>query len=443
MQTQTSHNISRLGRLFAGLTAAAVTLATVGCGVSSVGTTVATPVAAKVALQGHVFGGQQPVSGSTIQLYAGSQIGYNTPATALIAATVTSDANGNFGISGTYTCPYATSQVYITAVGGDSGSGTNANLALMAPLGACGNLTSSTFVIINELTTVAGAYALSGFMTSPTQLSTTPTNVSGLTNAFATVNKLVNVANGQLPGSTLPSGAVEPLSLLNTLADIIASCVNTNGIGGSSTNCSTLFANATPPGGAAPTDTLTAALNIAKFPGNNTTALFGLAPSTAPFQPTLTTAPSAYTVSIRYAPTGAFSTPSASAVDSSGNVWVTNSGNNTITVINSVTSVPTIFSGGGLNAPSAIAFDAKGNAWVPNKGNSVLSVFTPAGAGTVALTTLSAPSGVAIDGQGLIWVTNSGSNSVTSVSASGTSVTATTSFPTGGSSPVAVAINPR
>ena len=444
MQNQVSHNVSRLTRVFAGLTATAAALASIGCGIATIGSNGTPAAAAHVAMQGHVFGGQQPVSGSTIQLYAAGQTGYNLASTPLISAAVTTDANGNFSITGDYTCPYSTSQVYIMATGGNSGSGTNANLALMAPLGACGNLSSSTFIIINELTTVAGAYALSGFMTSPTQLSTTPTNLVGLTNAFATVNKLVNVSNGQLPGSTLPTGATEPLSLMNTLADIIASCVNTNGVGGSSTNCATLFTDATPSGGTAPTDTLTAALNIAKNPANNAAALFALAPSTAPFQPTLTTAPSAFTVSIRYAPTGTFSTPSASAIDSSGNVWVTNSGNNTVAVVNAITSAPTILSGGSLNAPSAIAFDARGNAWVPNKGNSSLSAFTSAGAGSVALTAnLSSPSAVAIDGQGLIWVTNSSSNTVTSVSASGVSVTGSTVYATGGTTPVAVAINPK
>jgi hypothetical protein len=423
--------------------AAVSTLMLTGCGAGSLGSNVAAP-AAGVALQGRVLGGQQPVSGAVMQLYAAGQTGYSQAATALIGSLVLSDANGNFSITGDYTCPYSSSQVYITATGGNSGSGTNANLVLMAPLGACGNLTASTFISINELTTVAGAYALSPFMTSPTQLSTTPTNVTGLTNAFATVNKLVNVNVGQMPGSALPAGATEPTTLLNTLADIIASCVNSNGVGGSSTNCATLFSDATPSGGTAPTDTLTAALDVAKNPGNNAAALFLLTPGAAPFQPTLTTAPSAYTVSIRYAPTSTFSTPSASAVDAAGNVWVTNSGNNTIAEVGATTGTPTVYSGGGLNAPSGIAFDAGGNAWVPNKGNSTLSAFTAAGAGSVALTTnLSSPSAVAIDGQGLIWVTNSGNNQVTAVTASGVSVTGSAAYATGGTTPVAVAINPH
>jgi hypothetical protein len=426
------------------LRAAVASLAAV-CALTITGCGVATPrssAVAGIAMQGRVFGGQQPISGSTIQLYAAGQTGYGQSATALIAANVTTDTNGNFSITGDYTCPYASTQVYLTSTGGNSGSGSNTNVALMAALGSCGNLSGSTNVTVNELTTVAAAYALAPFMTSPTQLSTTPTNVTGLVNAFATVNKLVNVSTGQLPGSTLPTGATEPSALLNTLADILASCINTNGVGGSSTNCATLFTNTTLSGGSTPSDTITAALNIAKNPGSNVTNLFPLMTPSAPFLPTLSAAPSAFTVSIRYAPTGTFSTPSASAVDASGNVWVTNSGNNTIAVVGATTGTPTIYSSGSLNAPSGIAFDATGNAWVPNKGNSTLSAFTPAGTGSVALTSnLSAPTAVAVDSQGLIWVANSGNGQITAATASGVSVTGSATYPTGGTNPAAVAIN--
>ena len=437
--------MTRNTRLAALSVAAAGTLLMAGCGTSSLGTSAAAGPVTGAAFQGHVFGGQQPVAGSTIQLYAASMIGYNLAAAALISSPVTTDANGNFSITGDYTCPYANTPVYITATGGNPGSGANANLVLMAPLGACGNLSASTFITINELTTVAGAYALSPFMSTPTQLSTSASNATGLSNAFATVNKLVNIAGGQLPGG-LPTGATEPIAELNTLADILASCVNSNGVGGTSTNCSTLFTNATPSGGAAPTDTLTAMLNIAKNPGSNVSALYLQMGSSAPFQPTLTSAPNDFTVSVRYAPAGIFSSPSASALDVSGNLWVTNAGNNTIALLGATTGAPTVLTSASLKTPSGIAFDAAGNAWVPNKGSSTLSVFTPAGTGSIALSAnLSSPTSVAIDGQGLIWVTDSGSNiGVTAVTVSGTTVTGSTEYTTGGiNSPVAVAINPH
>lgn len=448
MQQITSFPLSRLVRGSAALGMVGVSLAMMGCGAGSFGNSVTAPVgagSAAITLNGGVRGGQQPVSGSTIQLYAANQTGYGLTATALISSTVTSDGAGNFGITGAYTCPYATSQVYITATGGNSGTGSNANLLLMAPLGACGNLNSSTFITINELTTVAGAYALSGFMTSPTQLSTSATNLTGLTNGFSTVKKLVNSSTGLTSGTTLPTGATAPVALLDTLADIIASCVNSNGLGGSSTACSTLFTNTTPSGGTAPTDTLTAALNIAKYPGSNTSNLFNLVTPSSPFQPTLTSAPSAYTMSIKYAAAGAFSSPSAAALDSSGNLWVTNVGNNSVTILSATTGASSVLSSGALVAPSAIAFDASGNAWVPNKGNNSVSVFTPAGVGSVALTgVVSAPTGVAVDGQGLVWITNSGNNKVTALSVSGTNISSANNYlVSGGTSPSAIAINPR
>src|SRR5580693_6047513 len=113
--------------------------------------------------QGLVHGGQQPVTGATIQLYAVGTTGDGSAATPLLSPAPVSDANGGFNISGTYTCPSSSSLVYIVASGGNPGlpPGTNNGaLSLMAALGPCGNLSASTFIIINELTTVAAVYSL-------------------------------------------------------------------------------------------------------------------------------------------------------------------------------------------------------------------------------------------------------------------------------------------
>jgi len=50
-----------------------------------------------------VHGGQQGVSGATIQLYAAGATGYGLAATALLTTTVTSHAAGSFNITGDYT----------------------------------------------------------------------------------------------------------------------------------------------------------------------------------------------------------------------------------------------------------------------------------------------------------------------------------------------------
>ena len=161
------------------------------------------PAASAINMQGRVHGGQQPVSGATIQLYKASLTGANLASTPLIASTVMSDAFGNFSITGTYTCQ-AGDLLYITATGGNPGvSGTqnNSALALMAGLGSCSTvLGTNRFIQINELSTVATAWALAPFMSSSTQLSVAATNIVGLTQAFQTVDKIVNTSTGTLGG---------------------------------------------------------------------------------------------------------------------------------------------------------------------------------------------------------------------------------------------------
>ena len=83
----------------------------------------------------------------------------------------TTESGGTFNISNEYNCPTPTSQVYLYAIGGDAGSGTNSAAGLMAALGTCGTLSSSTSVVINEVSTVATAYSIAGFATDATHVS--------------------------------------------------------------------------------------------------------------------------------------------------------------------------------------------------------------------------------------------------------------------------------
>src|SRR5580698_4180162 len=93
--------------------------ALVGCGSQSF---VAVPATIRgAALQGKVHGGQQPINGAIIQLYAAGTGGYASAASPLIASTVTSKSDGSFTITGDYTCPSASSLVYMTATQGNSG----------------------------------------------------------------------------------------------------------------------------------------------------------------------------------------------------------------------------------------------------------------------------------------------------------------------------------
>ncbi|MGD0796308.1 MAG: hypothetical protein ABR910_01175 [Acidobacteriaceae bacterium] len=287
-----------------------------GCGTAIGPESSATAVTPAVqGIHGTVHGGQQPVTGSTIQLWAVGTTGYGSAGTALISATLTSsdgtgtmDSNanagnanntlsaGNFTITGDYTCPSASTLVYLTATGGNPGltSGTNNSaLVLMAALGQCGSLSSSTVIVVNEVTTIASVYALAQFTSTGGSVGSPSSNTTGIASAFSNVNNLVNTSTGAALSST-SGGNTVPQSELDTFADILVPCVNSTGP--TSSACTTLFSAATPSGGSAPTTVLAAALDIALNPSNNVTSLFNISTANTAFQPTLSSAPSSWTV---------------------------------------------------------------------------------------------------------------------------------------------------
>lgn len=433
---------------FLGVAAVATALSVMtGCSGMSFNSTSAPVPIAGAAFQGNVHGGQQPVAGANLALYAAVTSGYAGATTNLLTRTVTTDAGGNFNVTGAYSCT-AGQQLYMVATGGNPGGGNNANLALMAALGECTTLSASTFISMNEVTTVAGAFALAPFMNGKTALGTTPTNISGLAHAFASVNKLVNTATGYGPGSALPSGAIAPTAELYTLADILAGCINsTGGTAGDGTPCGMLFSLTTPAVGSAPTDTIQAVLNIAHAPTRNVAALYNMNGPVPPFNPQLTAPPADWTMAVSYKASGTFSSPKTTTVDASGNIWVANSGNSSLTVLaqsgSPVSASP--FSGNGLNTPAAVAIDAGGNAWVANAGSQTVSVFTPGGSTFIGSPfagsgTISGASSIAIDAPGNIWIANKGNNSVTELSSAGSYIR---NISQNVNNPTALTIDPR
>ena len=412
--------------------------------------TAPTPVTGR-SFSGRALGGQQPISGATIQLYAAGSTGYGSAATyssgtSLLGANVVmTDANGHFSITGDYTCPSASTPVYIVGTGGNPGLGPGGNnpaLAIMAALGPCGSLTSSTFITINELTTVGSVWALSSFMTGIANIGTSSTNALGLTNAFASVNKVVNIGTGTVSGPALPAGATLPIAKINTLADALAACVNSNGATTPGAACGTLFTAATA-GGVAPTDTITAAMNIAQHPNVQTSAIAGMATPSAPFQPTLSSTPNDFSIVITHTG-GGLSTPTGIATDTAGNVWLSNSGNSSVTKLDNTGAAQSGANGftvGSVNVPTAIAIDQSGNAWVTN-GNSTVTQLNSSG--TIGTTysggALNTPASIAIDATGSAWVSNTGNNSVTQITSGGVLSNYTGA---GITTPAAIAINPK
>ncbi len=258
------------------------------------------PPTVSLAIHGNVHGGQQAIVNSSIQLYAVGLSGGGSPSTALLAASVKTDTDGNFSIIGDYACPTAESQVYAVAQGGNPGLASgieNAAIVLAAALGRCDSLGTSTFLKLNEVTTVALATSLAPFATSATALGSTPSDANLVESAFAAAQRFASSTNGTTPGPYLPAGVTVPSSEIDTLANILSTCVNSaGGAAGDSSSCGTLFSLATAAGMPSPTDTFSAAMRLADSPSLNTGALFDLATPTSPFQPQLATAPANFAV---------------------------------------------------------------------------------------------------------------------------------------------------
>lgn len=414
-------------RIWAGLSSCsfATLVLLTGCNLQS---TAPSAPEAGARIEGSVHGGQQPVNGAHVYLFAAGTSGYGGASTSLITSGssgsdalgeyVLTASDGTFSISGDYSCTSGT-QVYLLAAQGNpglSGNQINANLALMAALGQCpsaGNFAGTVpFISVNEVTTVASVYAISGFMTDLTHVSSSGTALAqtGIANAFAAVPNLVNIGTGAALATTPVGNGTVPQGEINTLANIIASCVNT--AGACSSACTTLFADATN-GGTQPTDTVTAALNIAHNPGTNIAALFGLQASSAPFAPALSAVPNDFTIALMFTGGGIYS-PGTIAIDAAGNVWATGVNNvNELSPIGTPISPSSGYTAGVGSDPGGIAADASGYIWVVNS-NSVSKLIAATGAPVVGSPYsgggLNNPNSIAIDAQGNLWITNSSSN---------------------------------
>jgi hypothetical protein len=431
-----------------------------GCSTSQFAGSDTTPVAG-AALRGTVYGGQNPVTSAAIQLWTVGAGGYGSAAATLGTQLSTDPVTGTFTYSGhPYTCPSGSTQVYITSSGGNPGlgTGTNSNIMLAAALGNCGNLSSSTNIVINEVTTAAAAYALGQYFTpavgglSSADSFGAPNTTqaqAGIANAMLTVNNLVTVATGNaVTTATLTSGSnsvtVTPESAkLYSIANILATCVNS---AGGTAGCGALFSDVTPTGGAAPTDTLQAAVYMSLNPTSaNTTAyptnlaaICALVTATPAFSSTggcPGTVPTDWTLGIQYTNSGVLNDPQNAAVDASGNIWVTNhngtssasltelSGGIPATSVLPGTPLVNVSTIGGqsINAtqPRNEAIDTNGNVWVTTSSTTAQVVeynpTTPTSSVGLADPTNKAAWGIAIDGSNNVFYTHESGSSTFSV----------------------------
>jgi hypothetical protein len=288
----------------------------------------AVPTSTSSAISGAVQGGNLPISGSSIQLYAAGSTGDASAAQPLLTKTVKTDANGNFSIGGDYTCPSADAPVYIVATGGVSqaGGSDNSAISLMTVLGPCGQISSSSTFDINEVTTIASTWSLRDYMSSITVLGSAAGDGT-FTEDIATDDELVNVATGTSPGLTVPAGYVVQVSKLYALADVMAACINSNGgVAGDGSPCGNFFASVQPSvSGKAPTETIGAALAIAHSPAVNVDRIYQLLPATTPFAPTLTVAPADWTLPLLELPATPTITPAAGTYSAGQQVTITTS----------------------------------------------------------------------------------------------------------------------
>ncbi len=226
----------------------------------------------------------------------------------------------NFKIPGAYTCPSATSQVYLVATGGNPGlssGAVNPAISLMTALGPCDTLGSVDTATINEITTVGSIWPLAPYAASAEAIGASNSDAQGLTSALETIGKLVSVSEGTAPGPLLASSEIAPTVKLNTLASILAACVNSaGGSAGDGTPCGQLFSFASSPGVPPPSDTFSAALVIAQNPTRNVDAIFNLSPSNPAFQSVLTTPPADWTLPILTVPATPVISPDTGSLSS-------------------------------------------------------------------------------------------------------------------------------
>jgi streptogramin lyase len=193
-------------------------------------------------------------------------------------------------------------------------------------------------------------------------------------------------------------------------------------------------------------------MNIAQHPNANTSIAITVNGS-AQFQPALTSAPSDFSLLITYTG-GGISAPKGIATDSTGNVWVANSGSNSVTKLDALGITTTDATGylsgtngykvGSLNTPTAIAIDLSGNAWVANGNSTMTEVSANSSTGTVFNGgSLTSPTGVAIDASGNVWVANSGGGGSVTEITPGTTPSYANYTGFGISAPTAIAINPK
>ena len=366
----------------------------------------AAPVSAAVNLFGQVLGSGAPIANSTLTLFAAS-----AGAPRQLAQTTTR-ADGRFVVS--VPDRHANVSLYLIAKGGtptaNRAGGDNPAIALMTVLGGA----PPSSVVINEMTTVASVWTHAQFLDGTALKG----HLLGLNIAAGNVPNFVDLATGgwgEAIQGPLNSGQTPTMANFATLADVLAGCVTRV----TADACSKLFAAATPPIGKMPTDTLTAAESIARYPWYQPQRVFALLDAfypmqegrimrTVPYMPYLGFAPSAWVLPLKF-DGGGYRAGGKAMFDSEGNLWVGDNftvgwqaqdtlwqGNFSEFAPNgrALSPITTGFSGGGFAGGTfGAAIDANDNVWLTSYGGKAISKFDRNGR------SLAGPDGITFNGQ--------------------------------------------
>ncbi len=330
-------------------------------------------------------------------------VAYGTPTNGT-ANTLVGD--GGFNLTGLYKCTVG-QEVWLYAYGGFPTSNTannndyNPYATELAALGMCpesGNFSADSFIYMNELSTVAMAYAVAGFAADPTTtgkeifpvISGNSSKPAGLTIAFNNAQQLYSIFGpygGDQPDSSAPQttpygtrNGTPPYLLINTLGDDLAACINSAGNNTStssiSTSCNNFFSFMYPTGttsGTVITDTASAMIHVAKNPSTSLSAntsgisLLSLAASNPVWIPyyTSTNVPPDTSAAILYS--GAV-TPKGIVLDPYGNAFVSSyqtSGYlaelNPLGVVSTTSSFSPV-----INDAASLTVDSLGYIWAPS-----------------------------------------------------------------------------
>ena len=419
-----------------------------GCGV------VARPVVNRTqgnTLQGRLQGGQQPISGAHIYLFAANTSGYGEASVSLLDAATTghsdsvgayvlTDSGGSFTITGNYACA-PDSQVYVYALGGNPGAGTNIAAGLLAVLGNCPaahNFGSATFVAVNEVTTVAAAYSMSGYAVDATHVASSGTALArnGIANAFATAGNLASPNTGVALSTTLGGNghcSSNPDQHLGQHhCGLCQFLWSRHWFSKSDTvlpafperNCGRHINGHDADGNSHGNDQ-----HRSSSGHKRRSSVLDLRPANAPFAPALSQVPNDFGESITYrsqpsVPNSVAFSPKDIGIDGLGNVWLANYTSSSVIELSPlgvILSPPAGFVGGGVYRPTGIAIDASNDVWVSNSGQGsgshsfgTVSKFTNTGAplspagGFTGGGLIGAGLRIAIDDEGSASVVNGG-----------------------------------